>query len=75
MFFLSGPSNFLTPKSKSTIKSSPITGGQIPKNVTLSMSYSHSKSQETIFVDEIPARVKVTPLDIQKKILAAFNLR
>ena len=37
-FFPKNTQNFLTPDLKSTINSSPIKGGQIPKNITLSSS-------------------------------------
>ena len=58
-FFPEGTPNFLTPDLKSTIKSSSIKGGQIPKNVMLSSSQSPIKTQETIFEVDIPARVKL----------------
>ena len=57
-FFVKGIPNFLTPDLKSTIKSSSIKGGQIPKKSMLSSSKSPIKTQETIFEVDIPARVK-----------------
>ena len=45
-FFLKGSQKFLTPDLKSTVKSSPVKRGQIPKNVKLSRSNSKLKTLE-----------------------------
>ena len=66
-FFLTLTLNFLTSDLKSTIKSSSIKGGQIPKNVMLISSKSPIKTQETIFEVDIPAGVQ--------KILSPQGLR
>ena len=74
-FFLKGTSKFLIPDLNSTLKSSSINWGQIPKNVNLSSSYSPKQTQEAIFEVTFPAGVnQKRPQNIERLIFTNLSV-